>query len=92
MDTTQSPPEERIERKDQVSVDLVESVPVKAVADDIDAWILSPDARPAAEKQLVRMLDFRLLPAIILIFILNYIDVSTSSPLCEHPSNDFDYL
>ncbi|KAI0821354.1 MFS general substrate transporter [Irpex lacteus] len=74
MDTTQSPPEERSERKDQVSVELVESVLVKAVADDIDAWILSPDARPAAEKQLVRMLDFRLLPAIILIFILNYID------------------
>lgn len=88
MGTTQSPLE-NIERKDQLeaSVELVESALVEAVAPDLDVWILAPDARPAAEKQLVRMLDFRLLPAIILIFILNYIDVSTLSPLYEHTSN-----
>ena len=41
-----------------------------------DSELLSPDIRPTAERQLVRTLDTRLLPTIILIFIMNYIDVS----------------
>ena len=40
-----------------------------------DSELLSPDIRPSAERQLVRTLDRRLLPTIILIFIMNYIDV-----------------
>ncbi|RDX53994.1 MFS general substrate transporter [Lentinus brumalis] len=39
-----------------------------------DGELLAPDVRPSAEGQLVRMLDMRLLPTIILIFIMNYID------------------
>ena len=38
--------------------------------------------RALAEKRLVRKLDIRLLPTIFLIFIMNYIDVS--SPLSMH--------
>lgn len=41
-----------------------------------DGYLLSADVRPSAERALVRKLDMRLLPTIILIFIMNYIDVS----------------
>ena len=44
--------------------------------EDEDGELLLPGRREQAEKKLVRKLDFRLLPTIILIFILNYIDVS----------------
>ncbi|KAI0753050.1 MFS general substrate transporter [Daedaleopsis nitida] len=40
----------------------------------LDGELLAKDVRPAAERKLVRTLDFRLLPTIILIFIMNYID------------------
>ena len=43
---------------------------------DSDSDLLSADARPAAERRLVRQLDLRLMPTIIIIFIMNYIDVS----------------
>ncbi|PIL33374.1 MFS general substrate transporter [Ganoderma sinense ZZ0214-1] len=39
-----------------------------------DGELLAADVRPAAERRLVRMLDMRLLPTIIIIFIMNYID------------------
>ncbi|KAI0687878.1 MFS general substrate transporter [Cerioporus squamosus] len=39
-----------------------------------DGELLAQDVRPSAERRLVRMLDMRLLPTIILIFIMNYID------------------
>jgi len=39
-----------------------------------DSELLAPDRRPSAERRLVRKLDFRLLPAIILVYIMNYID------------------
>lgn len=45
-----------------------------------DGYLLYSDVRPSAERALVRKLDMRLLPMIILIFIMNYIDVS---PLCS---------
>lgn len=41
-----------------------------------DGELLAEDVRPAAERRLVRKLDMRLLPTIVLIFIMNYIDVS----------------
>ncbi|EIM85076.1 MFS general substrate transporter [Stereum hirsutum FP-91666 SS1] len=39
-----------------------------------DGILLRADVRPAAERSLVRKMDMRLLPTIILIFIMNYID------------------
>ncbi|KAI0741207.1 MFS general substrate transporter [Earliella scabrosa] len=42
--------------------------------DLLDGELLSEDVRPAAERRLVRILDMRLLPTIILIYIMNYID------------------
>jgi len=39
-----------------------------------DGELLDPEIRPVAERKLVRTLDMRLMPTIIVIFILNYID------------------
>ncbi|KAF9243121.1 major facilitator superfamily domain-containing protein [Melanogaster broomeanus] len=36
--------------------------------------VLRPEVRQAAERRLVRKLDFRLLPTIVVIFLMNYID------------------
>ena len=41
-----------------------------------DSELLAPDIRVAAERRLVRTLDMRLLPTIIVIYIMNYIDVN----------------
>lgn len=43
---------------------------------DADYELILPSRRPVAEKELLKTLDLRLLPIIVLIFILNYIDVS----------------
>ena len=40
-----------------------------------DGVLLENDKRAAAEKRLVKKLDHRLLPTIVVIFIMNYIDV-----------------
>jgi len=48
------------------------SVAVPKTEDDISHW--SAEERARAEKKLVRKLDFRLMPMMILIFIMNYID------------------
>jgi hypothetical protein len=45
---------------------------------DVDGELLHPDVRESAEKKLVRKLDMRLMPTIIIIFLMNYIDVSDS--------------
>ena len=66
------------EHKNEASVELVETI-VRVPADQ-DVELLSAETRPTAEKQLVKMLDLRLLPTIILIFILNFIDVSPMIP------------
>ena len=52
--------------------------PDSSAAFDGDGALLHPDVRKSAEKKLVRKLDGRLLPTIIVIFIMNYIDVSRS--------------
>lgn len=57
-------------------------LPHDSAKNEPDGILLSPDRRPLAEQQLVRMLDMRLLPAIILIFIMNYIDVSSIQVFC----------
>lgn len=53
--------------------------PVVAASLDKDCDLLSADARPQAERRLIRQLDLRLMPTIIIIFIMNYIDVRASS-------------
>ncbi|KAH9856028.1 MFS general substrate transporter [Lenzites betulinus] len=68
-----------LNEKDDVSVQHVERRPSSSVAavsvpESEDAELLNSDVRVAAERRLVRMLDWRLLPTIVLIFIMNYID------------------
>lgn len=53
----------------------IEHSGTKLTDGDGNSEILDASARPAAERHLVRKLDRRLLPTIILIFIMNYIDV-----------------
>ncbi|KAM5542855.1 hypothetical protein V8D89_003239 [Ganoderma adspersum] len=54
-----------------------------------DGELLATDVRAAAERRLVRMLDRRLLPTIILIFIMNYIDrVAVSAARLKGLSQD----
>ena len=65
------------DEKDKVSIAQVERRPSAASSLD-DGELLALDVRAAAERRLVRILDWRLLPTIVLIFIMNYIDVSTS--------------
>ena len=64
---------EKIENVDTGSQEVID-------IHDEDGELLLPERREQAERKLVRKLDFRLLPTIILIFILNYIDVRISSP------------
>ena len=40
-----------------------------------DGVLLEDNKRPSAERQLVKKLDHRLLPTIVVIYIMNYIDV-----------------
>lgn len=47
---------------------------VNVVATEDEEYIMYPEIRQAAERRLVRKLDFRLLPTIVIIFIMNYID------------------
>lgn len=58
-------------------VEHLEKKPSSSLSDTKeDGYLLAADVRPSAERALVRKLDMRLLPTIILIFIMNYIDVS----------------
>lgn len=72
-DLTNSPvfSDDKSDRKDVTSIDIR-----SADTEEKDGELLLPERRAAAERHLVRMLDMRLLPTIVLIFILNYIDVS----------------
>ena len=47
-----------------------------------DRMLLDSGRRKEEERRLVRKLDMRLLPMIILIYIMNYIDVSASVVFC----------
>ena len=44
-------------------------------SEDGEAKLLFAEIRPLAERRLVRKLDFSLMPLVILIYIVNYIDV-----------------
>lgn len=70
------------------SIDSKKGVPSEMYVEDIsdkrdspaqdgasNRVILDPEQRAADERRLVRKLDMRLMPMIILIFIMNYIDV-----------------
>ena len=70
---TSSSVEGTIDKK-ELAVSQVERSSIDST-DDKDGELLAPNRRPAAERKLVRLLDARLLPAVILIYILNYIDV-----------------
>ena len=76
-----------LDEKQEIAVEHVKSRPPSSGSSAIglpDGELLAQDIRPSAERRLVRILDMRLLPTIILIFIMNYIDVSTITtlPLC----------
>ena len=65
--------------KKQVFIDSIErKVSSVLPEDDRDGELLGP-LRKSAEKELVRKLDMRLLPTIVMISIMNFIDVS----LCQ---------
>lgn len=49
-----------------------------AIKSDSSIQILDAENRKKAERRLVRKLDMRLMPTIVLIFIMNYIDVCYS--------------
>lgn len=49
-----------------------------------DSELLAPEVRQAAERHLVRVLDSRLMPTIIVIFLMNYIDVSSVLASCRY--------
>lgn len=65
--------------KEKGSISITENVEDRPPSRDSD-FIKLPEPGSAerilAERKLVRKLDFRLLPTIFLIFIMNYIDVS----------------
>ena len=64
------------EKYDTAKIENIETSSQEVVdIRDEDGELLLPERREQAERKLVRKLDFRLLPTIILIFILNYIDV-----------------
>ncbi|KAH8087859.1 MFS general substrate transporter [Cristinia sonorae] len=56
------------------SIEHVEERSSASSVDTRDSELLGADVRPAAERRLVRLMDMRLLPTIVLIFIMNYID------------------
>ncbi|CAL1711297.1 unnamed protein product [Somion occarium] len=58
---------------EKLSVD-VKHVEHDPKVEDSDGELLAPERRALDEKHLVRMLDLRLLPTIVLVFIMNYID------------------
>lgn len=74
------------EKTDVIKGDEVEDSPstIPISAGSLDGELLGCDKRPSAERKLVRMLDMRLLPTIILISIMNYIDVRLSCSLISH--------
>ncbi|KAL4244118.1 MFS transporter superfamily protein [Abortiporus biennis] len=61
------------DEKESPVVELVERTSREPTI-DFDGELLQPERRLLAERQLVRTLDMRLLPTIILVFIMNYID------------------
>lgn len=51
---------------------------VAAQKEQDDFVLLTEQNRRAAERDLVRRLDMRLMPTVVVIYVMNYIDVSSS--------------
>ncbi|KIP05237.1 hypothetical protein PHLGIDRAFT_74563 [Phlebiopsis gigantea 11061_1 CR5-6] len=68
--STSSKENNDVEKIDNAQVSLQEAIDVL----DYDGELLLPERRGQAERNLVRRLDFRFLPAIIILFILKNID------------------
>ncbi|KAF7792698.1 hypothetical protein EIP86_003796 [Pleurotus ostreatoroseus] len=64
------------EEKNTTSVAHMEKIS-GVETNDVVSELLLPSSRPIAERNLVRILDLRLLPTIFLIYMLNSIDVSS---------------
>ena len=63
-----------LDEKEKVSIEQ-RSPAASLDAPDDDSELLAPEVRQTAERHLVRVLDSRLMPTIIIIFLMNYIDV-----------------
>ena len=70
------------DEKHDITVDHVENheSPSPDLTKEREDELLAAEVRATAERRLVRTLDMRLLPTIIVIFIMNYIDVSINAP------------
>ena len=64
---------------DKKSKPLTESVVISVQEEPDDFVLLKEENRKAAECHIVRKLDMRLMPTVVFIFLMNYIDVSCSS-------------
>ena len=73
-----------LDEKEKVSIE--QRSPAESLdAHDDDSELLAPEVRQVAERHLVRVLDSRLMPTIIVIFLMNYIDVSLCKPQDKLP-------
>ena len=75
MSTTDFVESAKLDDEKRVSEEISSSKSIDGESEDEHSQLLSKDIRPAAERRLVRKLDFRLMPLVVLIYILNYIDV-----------------
>jgi hypothetical protein len=73
--STQSP-SNMVEEKESLAHDYIEDRKETGSHDsNDDGVLLESDKRASAERRLVKKLDHRLLPTIVVIYIMNYIDV-----------------
>lgn len=71
-----------LDEKEKVSIEQ-RSPAASLDSPDDDSELLAPEVRQAAERHLVRVLDSRLMPTIIIIFLMNYIDVGLAVVCAE---------
>lgn len=57
---------------------FTENVVTKQQEQDDDFILLTTENRKAAERDFLRRLDMRLMPTVVVIYVMNYIDVSLS--------------
>ncbi|TFK51136.1 MFS general substrate transporter [Heliocybe sulcata] len=84
-DSDVSEPSTPISKPEDSQIEVVDTDARLAAKDapvrDDDGRLLSDEERKAAEARIKRMLDMRLMPMTILIFLMNYIDAFTSARL-----------
>ena len=65
------------EKKDESFTEIVVAAP--ELEEEIDDFLLlKEENRKAAERHVVRKLDMRLMPTVVVLYLMNYIDVSRS--------------